>query len=76
MDTIHVKLPIYILHGFSGHSNFKQLTSWVHHLEPRPKKFIMIHGDYSRCIELASVVYQQNRVETVAPKNLETIRLR
>src|SRR3989344_2553270 len=76
VDTIHVKLPIYILHGFSGHSNFKQLTSWVHHLEPRPKKFIMIHGDYSRCIELASVVYQQNRVETVAPKNLETIRLR
>lgn len=76
VETIHVKMPIYILAGFSGHSNFKQLTSWVHHLEPKPKKFIMIHGDYSRCIELASVVYQQNRVETVAPKNLETIRLR
>jgi len=45
-------------------------------LEPKPKKVITIHGDYSRCIELASVLYQEFRVETVAPKNLETIRLR
>ena len=76
METIHVKMPVYILAGFSGHSNFKQLCAWVNNLEPKPKKFITIHGDYSRCIELASVIYQQNRVETVAPKNLETIRLR
>ena len=41
-----------------------------------PKKVIVIHGDYSRCIELASSIYQQYRIETVAPKNLETIRLR
>ncbi|HIH26292.1 MBL fold metallo-hydrolase [Candidatus Woesearchaeota archaeon] len=76
METIKINLPIYTLSGFSGHSNFKQLTAWVRNMEPKPKKFITIHGDYSRCIELASVIYQQNRVETVAPKNLETIRLR
>ncbi|MEK6955596.1 MAG: LAGLIDADG family homing endonuclease [Nanoarchaeota archaeon] len=76
METIKINLPIYTLSGFSGHSNFKQLVSWVKNIEPKPKKFITIHGDYSRCIELASVIYQQNRVETVAPKNLETIRLR
>ncbi|MBI2148583.1 hypothetical protein HYU23_02795 [Candidatus Woesearchaeota archaeon] len=64
------------LGAFSGHSSFKQLVSWVGSLEPKPKKIITIHGDYSRCIELASVLYQQYRVETVAPKNLETIRLR
>ncbi len=75
-EVVQVKIPIYVLQGFSGHSSFKQLIAWVSNIEPKPKKFIMIHGDYSRCIELASVVYQQNRVETVAPKNLETIRLR
>jgi hypothetical protein len=75
-ETIKVLLKTYSIRGFSGHSNFKQLVAWVGSLEPRPKKVITIHGDYSRCIELASVIYQQYRIETVAPKNLETIRLR
>ena len=75
-DTISVKMGLFGLKGFSGHSSFKQLTAWIGNLEPKPRKIIIIHGDYSRCIELASVLYQQFRIETVAPKNLETIRLR
>lgn len=75
-DTLKVLMKVYNIRGFSGHSSFKQLVSWVGNLEPRPKKIITVHGDYSRCLELASVLYQQYRVETVAPKNLETIRLR
>lgn len=75
-ETTKVVMKIFSIRGFSGHSSFKQLVSWVGNLEPRPKKIITIHGDYSRCIELASVLYQQYRIETVAPKNLETIRLR
>ncbi len=75
-ETIKVLMRTQSIRGFSGHSNFKQLVNWVGSLEPRPKKVITIHGDYSRCIELASVLYQEFRVETVAPKNLETIRLR
>ena len=75
-EIIKVIMDVYSLKGFSGHSSWKQLNAWVGHLEPRPKKVIVIHGDYSRCIELASSIYQQYRIETVAPKNLETIRLR
>src|SRR3989338_9826364 len=40
METIHVNMPVHVLHGFSGHSNFKQLCAWVQNIEPRPKKFI------------------------------------
>ena len=75
-EVTKILMKIYSIRGFSGHSSFKQLVSWVGNLEPKPKKIITIHGDYSRCIELASVLYQQYRIETVAPKNLETIRLR
>ncbi len=75
-ETLKVLMKVYSIRGFSGHSSFKQLVSWVGNLEPRPRKIITIHGDYSRCLELASVLYQQYRIETVAPKNLETIRLR
>lgn len=75
-ETTKVLMKVVTMNGFSGHSSFKQLVNWVGRLEPRPKKVITIHGDYSRCIELASVLYQQYRLETVAPKNLETLRLR
>ncbi len=75
-ETVKVLMRLETLGGFSGHSSFKQLMGWVGHLEPRPKKIITVHGDYSRCIELASALYQQYRIETIAPKNLETIRLR
>ena len=75
-EIVKVLMPIYSLRGFSGHSSFKQLCAWVEALEPRPKKLLLVHGDYSRCIEMASVIYQRYRIETVAPKNLETIRLR
>ena len=65
-----------MINGFSGHSNYRQLLGWVKNLEPRPRKIITIHGEASRCIELASTIYQLSNIETVAPKNLEVIRLR
>lgn len=75
-DTIHVKMTVHHIHGFSGHSNFKQLTAWLHKLSPKPKKVIIVHGEYSKTLEFASSVYQMHRIESVAPRNLETVRLR
>ncbi len=75
-NIIVVKMSIHSIEGFSGHSNFRQLTSWIKNIQPKPRKVITVHGEQSRCIELASTIYQQNRIETFAPKNLEVIRLR
>lgn len=75
-EALNVKMGVYSIKGFSGHSNWKQLNSWVQHLDPRPRKVMVIHGEQSKCIELASNIYQQNRMETSAPKCLESIRLR
>ncbi len=75
-DTLQVKMAIHLIKGFSGHSNFKQLMNWIDRLEPRPKKIMIVHGEYSKTLEFASSVYQAFRIETVAPKNLESIRLR
>ncbi len=75
-DTIEVRMGIHHIHGFSGHSNFKQLTGWLQKIVPKPKKVIIVHGEYSKTLEFASSVYQMYHIETVAPKNLETIRLR
>jgi len=75
-DVLKVNLQVHSIQGFSGHSNFKQLTNYVYKLDPKPKKIIVVHGEQSRCLELASNLYQMNRIETCAPRLLETIRLK
>ncbi|MBI1969917.1 beta-CASP ribonuclease aCPSF1 [Candidatus Woesearchaeota archaeon] len=60
----------------SDHSDRRQLMSFVHKCEPRPKKVIINHGESMRCLDLASSIHKQNRIETTCPRNLEAVRLR
>ncbi len=60
----------------SDHSDRKQLMNFVYKCNPQPKKIIVNHGDNSSCLDLASSIHKQNRIETVAPRNLECLRLR
>jgi predicted metal-dependent RNase len=50
--------------------------NYISHLPSKPKKIMVNHGDATRCVSLARAVHKTFRVETLAPKNLETIRLR
>ena len=75
-EIIEVKAEFHSLHGLTGHSNYKQLISYLNHVNPKPRKIIFVHGESSRCLEMASTIHRQMRIETAAPKNLETIRLR
>ncbi len=75
-DMIKVNMEIYTIEGLTGHSGRNQLMSFVHKCNPRPKKVLVIHGENSRCTDLASSIHKQNRIETAAPRNLETIRLK
>ncbi len=60
----------------TGHSDRRQLMNYVRRCNPSPRKVIVNHGESSRCLDLASSIHKQNRIETVAPKNLEVIRIR
>ena len=75
-EILEVKMDVFVIHGFSGHSNRAQLLNFVNNLEPKPKKLVMCHGESSKCLELASTLHKLTRLETLAPKNLEAIRLR
>lgn len=75
-EVLNVLSQVYTVHGFSGHSNYKQLTSWVYRLEPKPKRILIVHGEQSRCLELASSIYQLNKIETTAPRLLDCLRLK
>ncbi len=60
----------------TNHSDRKQLINFVANVEPKPKKVILSHGENSACLDLASSIHKMFRVETVAPRNLECVRIK
>ena len=75
-EIVQIKLSVHTVEGFSGHSNRTQLLNFVAKCEPRPKKIIVNHGESSRCLDLASTLHKNFRVETIAPRNLECVRIK
>ena len=69
-------MNILTIEGFSGHSSRDQLMHFVDDCDPRPKKIIVNHGENSRCLDFASSLHKAFRVETVAPRNLECVRIK
>ena len=75
-EDVQVNMEIITMEGFSAHSGRNQLLAFINKCQPTPKKVIINHGEASRCLDLASTIYKLNRIETVAPRNLETVRIR
>ncbi|HUV62197.1 MAG TPA: beta-CASP ribonuclease aCPSF1 [Thermoplasmata archaeon] len=74
--SLKMKMDTETVDGFSGHSDRRQLINYVSTLEPRPERIIIGHGDDHKCSDLASAIYKKFGIETRAPLNLETIRLK
>ncbi|MBI2573720.1 beta-CASP ribonuclease aCPSF1 [Candidatus Woesearchaeota archaeon] len=60
----------------TNHSDRRQLLNYVKRCNPQPRKIIVVNGESSRCLDFASSIHKTFRIETVAPKNLEVIRIR
>ncbi|MCP3686702.1 MAG: beta-CASP ribonuclease aCPSF1 [bacterium] len=75
-ELIKMKCQVHTIDGLTGHSGRKQLMNFIYRCNPKPKKVIVNHGENSRCLDLASSVHKANRVETVAPRNLEAVRIK
>jgi len=71
-----IKMDVNTIEGFTGHSGRKELMNYLLKCDPRPKKVIVNHGENSRCLDLASSIHKQNRIETVCPRNLEAMRIK
>ncbi len=74
--TLQIKMDVETIDGFSGHSDRLQLLNYVGTMEPRPERVIVNHGEEFKCSDLASSLYKKFGMETRAPMNLETIRLK
>ncbi|MEK6923305.1 MAG: beta-CASP ribonuclease aCPSF1 [Nanoarchaeota archaeon] len=75
-DFVKVKLELHTITGLSGHADRNELLEFIQKVKPRPRKAIIVHGEQSKTLDLASSLHKTYRVETIAPRNLETLRLR
>jgi len=75
-QTIQLKMRMETIEGLSGHSDRKQLFNFIQHLPAKPDRVIVCHGEPSKEVEFARAVHKIFRVETQAPRTLESIRLR
>ncbi len=73
---VKIKLEVYTVEGFSGHSNRSQIISFIRKVKPRPERVITLHGEASKCMGLASVIHKRLKSETRSPVNQETILLK
>ncbi|MGM5487841.1 MAG: beta-CASP ribonuclease aCPSF1 [Nanobdellota archaeon] len=74
-EIVEIKMEVLRVE-ITGHSDRKQLMNYMHRINPKPKKVMIVHGENSRCLDLASSIHKSCRVETVAPRNLEAHRLK
>ena len=74
--TVKLEMEVQTINGLSGHSDRNQLLAFVGKLSDRPEKVIVCHGENSKVLQLARSIHKLFRIETVAPRNLESIRLR
>jgi predicted metal-dependent RNase len=75
-EAVKLKINTESLEGFSGHSDRNQIIEFVRKISSRPSKVITNHGEQRKCDHIAGGISALFNIETIAPENLETIRLR
>ncbi|MHA1584187.1 MAG: beta-CASP ribonuclease aCPSF1 [Promethearchaeota archaeon] len=74
--SVRIKLNVFTIEGFSGHSNRSQIISFIRKVKPKPERVITLHGEASKCMGLASIIHKRLKSETRSPVNCETIVLK
>jgi KH/beta-lactamase-domain protein len=75
MAVVQVKMQNESIEGFSGHSDRRQLISYLSHLKPKPERIFVVHGEKSKIMNIAGFLDHKVGIPTVVPSILETFRL-
>jgi hypothetical protein len=75
MEVTNVRLSTHTIEGFSGHSDRRQLLNYVKKMRPSPRRVFFVHGEESKCDDMARTVNRFRGVRGLSPDMLETFRL-
>ncbi len=76
MRSEKVNLQVKTVEGFSGHSDRRELMRFVENLRPFARKIYTMHGEESKCEDLARTIGNKMRIEARAPMDLDSMRLK
>lgn len=76
VEALKVNLHVESVEGFSGHSDRNQLFAFLKRVSPRPARVILGHGERRKTDLFAHQISRILKMRTIAPDNLEKLRLR
>ncbi|XHH10411.1 MAG: beta-CASP ribonuclease aCPSF1 [Candidatus Bathyarchaeia archaeon] len=75
MVAIQVKMQTEKIDGFSGHSDRRQLVNYITHLNPKPERIFIVHGEKQKTLSFANFLENKAGIRSTVPASLETFRL-
>jgi len=75
VEVVSINCGTERLEGFSGHSDYNQLMSYVQRLRPKLRRVLVNHGERSKSQNLSSAINRMYRVATHYPQVQEAIKL-
>jgi len=74
LKVVPVRCQTQKIDGFSGHSDFNQILSFVSRV--KPKRVLVNHGERTKSENTASAIYSRLKIRSGVPDNREIVRLR
>ena len=75
LRALQVKMRVETLHGFSGHSDRRQLEAFISKLTQKPRRLIVVHGEEEKAVQFSKDMGRKHRIESLAPRVLDVIRV-
>lgn len=75
IEVVTIECGIERLDGFSGHSDYNQLISFVHKLRPKLRRVLVNHGERRKSENLSMSIRRMLRIPTHYPQIQEAIKL-
>ncbi len=75
IDVVSINCGVEKLDGFSGHSDYNQLISFVHKLRPKLRRVLVNHGERRKSANLSMSIGRMFRIPSHYPQIQEAIKL-
>jgi len=75
VEVVSIECGIERLDGFSGHSDYNQLISFVHKLRPKLRRVLVNHGERRKSENLSMSIRRMLRIPTHYPQIQEAVKL-
>ena len=75
VEVVTINCATEKLEGFSGHSDYNQLMSYVHRLRPKLRRVSVNHGERRKSENLSASIRRMYRITTHYPQVQEAIKL-